>query len=174
MLMGTGCKAQETCKPGRPIGTPAGDLTITRCTDTNKYPTRKYLSVGGIKLLETRTILAEEAFDKDRARWIFSGDPLQGTGCSDRLYLIDFSEKPLKVIAFGVKKACNEFQGVNWGVERSSIILKKNVKFVYENGKMTLPSSGANLWNSIEAPHAGTGLDLKDAKAFSENVTLPN
>ena len=51
--------------------------------------------------------------------------------------------------------------------------LKDNVKFVYENGKMTLPASGEKLWQAIEPPHAGAGLDLQDAVAFSEDVPMP-
>lgn len=81
--------------------------------------------------------------------------------------------KPVKVTAFGVKKACNEFHWASWNEKRSVLSLKNNVKFVYENGKMTLPASGEKLWKAIEPPHAGAGLDLQDAVAFSEDVPLP-
>lgn len=152
--------------------TPYGRLTTTECFDSGKHLTRKYVSVDGVKLLES-SYLSDQNFDKDRSRWIFRGDSLQETGCPDRLYLIDLSMKPVKVTAFGVKKACNEFHWASWNEKRSVLSLKNNVKFVYENGKMTLPASGEKLWKAIEPPHAGAGLDLQDAVAFSEDVPLP-
>ena len=172
VVMTLGCNAQETCKQSRPVKTPAGDIIITRCTDSNKLPTRKYVSLGGVKLLES-SYLSEQDFDKERVRWIFRGDSLQETGCPDRHYLIDLSLTPVKVIAFGVKKACNEFHWASWGEKRSVIALKNNVKFTYENGKMTLPASGEKLWKAIEPPHAGAGLNEEDAIPFAEDVLLP-
>jgi len=81
--------------------------------------------------------------------------------------------KPIKVTAFGVKKACNEFHWASWGEKRSVVALKSNVRFAYENGKMTSPEGGEKLWKSIEPPHAGAGLSLEDAVPFVEDVPLP-
>jgi hypothetical protein len=167
-----GCNAQETCKPGKPVKTPSGDLILTRCIDSLKYPTKKFVSVGGTKILESN-YLSDQDFDNERNHWIFRGDSLQESGCPDRLYLIDLSIKPIKVIAFGVKKACNEFHWASWGEKRSVIALKNNVKFIYENGRMTLPAGGEKLWKSIEPPHAGAGLSLEDAVAFAEDMPPP-
>jgi len=166
------CSAQVNCKAGRPIDTPAGDLVINRCVDQNRQPTRRFVSVAGVKVLES-AYLADEDADKDRLRWIFRGDALQETGCSDRLFLLDLSSKPAKVYAFGVRKACNEFQWASWGSKRSVIAIKKNVSFVYENGKIVPPAAGKNLWNSIEPPHAGPGLKAEDAVPFVEELALP-
>lgn len=172
LLISYGCTAQETCKPGRGVKTPAGELIITRCIDQEKFPTRKYVSVDGMKLLESKSI-HEESHDRDNARWIFRGDSLQETGCPDRLFLIDLSIKPIRTIAFGVKKACNVFQEAAWGEKSSVIIIQSNVKFIYEGGQMKLPVAGEKLWRSIEPPHAGTGLDLENAKAFAEDIRRP-
>jgi hypothetical protein len=166
------CNAQETCKPGKPVKTPAGGLIITHCTNSLKYPTKIYVTIEGAKILES-SYLSDQNFDKERTHWIFRGDALQESGCPDRLFLIDLSTKPVKVIAFGVKKACNEFHWASWGEKRSVIALKNNVKFIYENGKMTLPARGEKLWKAIEPPHAGAGLDLEDAVAFAEDVPPP-
>lgn len=167
------CKAQETCKQSSAVGTPAGELTMNRCTDANKYPTRKFVAVAGTTLIESRNFLSEESTDNNKSRWIFRADPTAETGCPDRLYLLDTSVKPLKLIAFGVKKACNEFQAATWGEKRSVIVLKANVRFVYEGGKLTLPEPGEKLWRAIAPPQAGNGLDVKDAKAFSEEIPAP-
>jgi hypothetical protein len=134
------------------------------------------LKLDGVPLLRD-SLLSLSDFDigknKSRPRWIYSGSPKWETGCNDRLYLVDLSIKPVKVIAFGVKKACNEFHWASWGEKRSVIALKNNVKFMYENGKMILPASGEKLWKAIEPPHAGTGLDLGDAVAFAEDMPSP-
>jgi hypothetical protein len=167
-----GCRADENCKPGRSYDTPTGDLVVTRCVDSTRTPTRKYISIQGLKILELN-YLSDEDFDKTRSRWIFRGDAIRETGCPDRLYLIDLSMKPVKVIAFGVKKACNEFHWASWGEKRSVIALKNNVSFVYENGKITPPASGKKLWKTIEPPHAGPGLAEEDAIGFAEEVPLP-
>lgn len=72
-----------------------------------------------------------------------------------------------------MKNACNEFESALWGKTRSVIRLKKNVKFIYENGQIIPPASGAKLWHDIEAPHAGIGFKEVDAKGFAEEVPLP-
>jgi hypothetical protein len=171
-MLASGSIAQETCKPGKPVKTPSGGLIITHCVDSNKYPIRKFVTIEGIKILEG-SYLSEQDFDNNRSHWVFRGDSLQETGCSDRLYLIDLSMRPVKVIAFGVKKACNEFHWASWGEKRSVIALKNDVKFIYENGKMTVPAGGEKLWKAIEPPHAGAGLELEDAVAFAEDVPPP-
>ena len=125
------------------------------------------------KLLEDKFLSADLAIEKTRTYWVYSGKALAETGCPDRLYLIDLSMKPAKVIAFGVKKACNEFHWASWGDKRSVIALKNNVSFVYENGRITPPASGKKLWKAIEPPHAGSGLAEEDAIGFAEDVPLP-
>jgi hypothetical protein len=172
LLFSSGCYSQEFCKSAQPVKTPSGDLVLSRCNGLNRAPTRKYVSVGGVKVLES-SYLSEVDFDKNRTHWIFRGDALPATGCPDRLYLVDLTVNPVKVVAFGIKKACNEFHWASWGDKRSVIALKNNVKFSYESGKMTLPANGEQLWKAIEPPHAGAGLNLEDARAFSEDVPLP-
>lgn len=166
------CSAEVICKAGRPIDTPVGDLVINRCVDQNRQPVSRFVTVAGVRVLEG-AYLADEDSDKDRLRWIFRGDALQETGCPDRLFLLDLTGKPAKVYAFGVRKACNEFQWASWGQKRSVIAIKKNVSFVYENGKIALPAHGEKLWNSIEPPHAGPGLKVEDAIPFAEELALP-
>lgn len=164
--------AEETCKEDRPISTPNGNLVIAHCRDRERYPTRAIVSIDNVKLLE-RSYLSNQEFDKTRTRWVFRGESREETACPDRLYLIDLSQTPIKVIAFGIKKACNEFHWASWGEKRSVIALKHNVKFTYENGKMILPKPGEKLWSSIEPPHAGEGLAMEDAIPFAEDVPPP-
>jgi hypothetical protein len=172
MLTCLSCIGQEICKPGRPVKTPVGELVTTRCTDAQKYPTKKYISLSCVKILES-SYLSEQSFNAERTYWIFRGNAMQDTACPDRLYLIDITISPVKVIAFGVKSACNEFQSASWGEKRSVISIKNNVKFIYENGKITLPLKGKILFESIEPPHAGAGLSLEDAIPFAEDVPPP-
>jgi hypothetical protein len=167
------CGAEETCEQGRGIKTSYGRLTTTECTDAKGYTTRQWVSLDQQKLLEGKFLSGDLAIEKTRTYWIFSGQALAETGCPDRLYLIDLSMKPVKVIAFGVKNACNLFHWASWGDKRSVIALKNNVSFVYENGRITSPASGKKLWNAIEPPHAGPGLLEVDAVGFAEDVPLP-
>lgn len=165
-------RAQEICKADRPIQTTWGMMATTACKDSQRHLLRKFISINGNKLLEDQNLFEEES-SKSLAIWVFTGKALTETGCPDRLYLIDISMTPAKVFAFGVKRACNEFHWASWGDKRSVIALKHNVKFVYENGKLTPPVSGEGLWKAIEPPHAGTGLAKEDAVAFVEEVSLP-
>lgn len=169
-LLATSCRATETCESGRGIKTPYGRLVTTECSDANGYTTKKSIALDQQKLLEDRFLSGDLAIEKTRTFWIFSGKALAETGCPDRLYFIDLSGKPVKVFAFGIKKACNEFHWASWSGKRSVIALKNNVSFVYENGKLTPPASGEKLWKSIEPPHAGAGLSQEDAVGFVEEV----
>lgn len=159
------------CETTKPRVTSFGSISRTEC-GTARSGYRYSVNVDGLPVLSD-TYLSRQDFDEKLGIWIYRGDSLQETGCPDRLYLIDLSKKPVTVIAFGVKKACNEFHWASWGKTRSVIALKNNVKFTYENGKMILPATGETLWKAIEPPHAGTGLGLEDAIPFAEDVPLP-
>ena len=161
-----------TCETTLPRVTPGGTITKTDC-GTAKKGYRHTINVDGATVL-TDSQLFKETRDDSRTKWVFSsGKAHPETGCPDRLYLIDLSVRPVKVIAFGVKKACNELHWASWGEKRSVIALKNNVKFTYENGKMTLPPAGEKLWHAIEPPHAGAGLAEEDAVPFAEDVPPP-
>lgn len=172
-MLASSSMASETCKSGRGVKTPYGRLAATTCSDANGYTTRKWLSLDQKPLIEDEFLSGDLAIEKTRTYWIYSGKALAETGCSDRLYFLDLSAQPTKVLAFGVKKACNEFHWASWGDKRSVIALKHNVKFVYENGKLIPPASGEGLWKAIEPPHAGTGLAKEDAVGFVEELPLP-
>lgn len=172
-LLTVSCGAEETCEKGRGVKTPYGRLIATECSDAKGYTTRQSISLDQQKLLEDKFLSGDLAIEHTRTYWVYSGKALAETGCPDRLYLIDLSMTPVKVMAFGVKKACNEFHWASWGEKRSVIALKHNVKFTYENGKITVPTAGEGLWKAIEPPHAGAGLAESDATAFAEDVPLP-
>jgi hypothetical protein len=168
----TFCAAHEVCDQRRPIKTPAGALVETHCTSAKGVGGKSYLTLAGRTVLEDQSLF-EASWNKVRSIWVYAGRFDAATGCPSRLYLMDLSLQAPKVLTFGVAKACNEFHWASWGAKRSVIALKNNVKFTYENGKMTLPASGEKLWKAIEPPHAGAGLNLEDALAFSEDVPLP-
>ena len=89
------------------------------------------------------------------------------------MYLLDLSNKPAKIVAFGVKNSCIEFDWASWGKRRSVIALKHNVRFVYEDGKMKPPKVDEKLWTSIEAPHGPASNVADDIVPFVENVPPP-
>jgi hypothetical protein len=166
--------AADICKTGFGITTPFGKLVSTRCTNKGIDKTHT-LSLNDVKVLEDVHLFSEES-NKDKSLHIYtSGDFDIGTGCSRRIYLVDLSLQPVKVIAFGVKNACNEFHWASWGDKRSVIALKNNVKFVYENGKLTPPPAGEKLFKAIEPPHSSRGADLTEDSAipFVNEVALP-
>lgn len=179
--------ANDGCRYGRGTTTSFGILNMEVCKKQIKVEppissTNPANNIGfdyvyslrlADKLILRDTYLSENDSDKGRKLWVFRGNSMQETGCPDRLYFVDLSKSPVKVIAFGVKKACNEFHWASWGEKRSVIALKNNVKFTYENGKMTLPAKGKKLWNAIEPPHAGAGLNEEDAIPFADDVPLP-
>ena len=162
--------AQENCRT-ESVATAAGAVDHVICRDSSKRRTHT-IRFNDQNVLRS-DFLVELDNNKNRSLWVYAGAPLDGIGCPDRLYLVDLSMKPVKVTAFGVKKACNEFHWASWGEKRSVIALKNNVRFTYENGKMTSPEGGEKLWKSIEPPHAGAGLPLEDAVPFVEDVPLP-
>lgn len=162
--------AQSKCR-SESIDTSTGKLNHVICRNADReYVHTIYL---GEQPLLRDAFLAEAENNQNRSIWIYVPQSQLKTACPDRLYLIDLSQSPVNVIAFGVKKACNEFHWASWGEKRSVIALKRNVKFTYENGKIILPKSGEKLWNSIEPPHAGEGLTMDDAVPFAEDVPPP-
>lgn len=162
----------EDCNRSKAKTYPFGEVYRSQC-GTAKTGYRDTIYLNGSALLSDSQLLDDDS-NADRSIRIYtSGESSPQTGCAPRLYLVDFSTKPAKVIAFGVKKACNEFHWASWGDKRSVTALKKNVKFVYENGVMTLPNGGRSLWKAIEPPHAGQGLSEEDAIPFAEEVSRP-
>lgn len=168
------CAAETTCEVGRGVKTEFGRLSSSSC----KLPSGGYhttLSLDSLKLAEDNNFYRNDR-NEDRSIWIFtSGTAPVETGCAANLYLIDLSRQPVKVIAFGVKSACNEFHWASWGKKRSVIALKNNVKFVYEDGKLTPPKQGEMLASMIEPPHSsrGGGMDEETAIPFAQEVPLP-
>jgi len=165
--------AAESCEDGRRIKTPFGKMMVSECVDQSGHTIKKYISLDQSKILEDKYLSADLAADKSRVHWVFSGPALASTGCAQKLYLVDLSVSPAKVFSFGIKNACNEFSWASWGDQRSVIGLKKDVRFVYENGQLIPPKAGEQLWNSVEPPHAGPGLKIEDAIPFVELVPPP-
>lgn len=162
--------AQDKCR-SELISTQTGKLKHLICRNENREYTHTVFLEEQPLLRDA--FLAEANNNKNRSIWIYVPQSQQETACPKQLYLVDLSQNPAKVIAFGVKNACNEFHWASWGERRSVIALKHNVKFTYENGKITPPKAGEQLWNSIEPPHAGEGLSIEDAIPFAEDVPPP-
>lgn len=168
------CSAQEICKFNRSKSYPAGEFKFGKCTDQDRNPLRSYLEVDG-QIVLARSYLSESESNSTQTIRIYRDDATIETGCPANFYLIDLSQQPVKVIAFGVKNACNEFHWASWGDKRSVIALKSNVKFTYENGKLTPPAAGEKLFKAIEPPHSsrGAGLTEESAIPFVNEVALP-
>ena len=80
----------------------------------------------------------------------------------DRLFLVDLATDKPRVFAFGIKNASNEFHWANWGKKRSVIAIKRNVKFVYENGKLTPPKKDNDLFLTIKPTMFETPVEKLD------------
>lgn len=161
-----------TCETSKPRAKPFGLISKTSCT-VDGVAKRETINLNGVAVLSDKQLFQEDVNKDSSIRVYTSGASNPSTGCAPRLYLLDMRSQPVKVFSLGVKNACNEFHWASWGEKRSVIALKKNVSFVYENGKLTPPPAGAKLWNDIEAPHAGEGLKEEDAIPFVEELKLP-
>jgi hypothetical protein len=188
-FVGVQSYAGEDCDLQRGIKTKFGLLRIEICKKEEKVtpppgstnPNNNINRIYSYSLRVDDTPILKEEFlsnlegNKDRSLWVYGGKSSIETGCDANLYLIDLTHQPVKVIAFGVKNACNEFHWASWGDKRSVIALKSNVKFVYENGKLTPPAAGEKLYKAIEPPHSsrGEGLTQENAIPFVNDVPLP-
>jgi hypothetical protein len=163
---------QALCETSKPKARPYGDVSKTTCV-TNNVAVRETINLNGRAILSDKQLIQDDINQGGSIRIYSSGgfDPV--TGCAPRLYLLDMREGKSRAMAFGIKGACNEFAWASWGDKRSVIALKKNVSFIYENGKLTPPKAGEQLWKSIEPPHAGPGLKMEDALPFVEELPLP-
>lgn len=162
----------NTCEPqGRPVRTPFGSLETFYCKGAPHERTTYSISLDGVKILED-SFLRDITSDKSWAHWIYEGGGSPDTGCTARHYVVDISAKPPKVIAFGVKSACNEFHWASWGKKRSVIALKDNVKFTYQDGKITPPKAGPELYEYIK-PNSMHMTPVEQFVPFAEDVSLP-
>lgn len=169
-----GCsKADESvsCKTSKPKIYAFGEVSRTECTSTDGA-TEDSIKFQGKSILKDVRLFPDDS-NPDKSIRIYTSGAATSTACAGRLYLVDFNIKPPRVLAFGVKKACNEFHWASWGVKRSVIAIKKNVRFVYENGKLIPPLHRENIWNFVEPPHAGPGLSVDDAVGFVEELSPP-
>jgi hypothetical protein len=166
------CSGEPVCETSKPKARPYGDVSKTTCV-TNNVAVRETINLNGRAILSDKQLIQDDINQGGSIRIYSSGgfDPV--TGCAPRLYLLDMREGKSRAMAFGIKGACNEFAWASWGDKRSVIALKKNVAFIYENGKLTPPKAGEQLWKSIEPPHAGSGLKMEDAVPFVEELPLP-
>lgn len=161
-----------SCKTSKPKIYPFGEVSRTECTYTGGA-TEDSINFQGKSILKDVRLFPDDS-SPDKSIRIYTSGAATSAACAGRLYLVDFNIKPPKVLAFGVKKACNEFHWASWGGKRSVIAIKNNVSFVYEKGRLIPPPPGEKLWSSVEPPHAGPGLSVEDAVGFVEEQLRPN
>lgn len=82
--------------------------------------------------------------------------------CPACLYLVDLTNGKPHVFAFGIQNASNEYHWASWGKKRSVIAIKRNVKFVYENGKLTPPKKDNDLFLAIKPTMFETPVEKLD------------
>ena len=144
----------DICESSNGIKTPYGKFTKTHCSDdANSDKNREWVSLNEIKILQDRRLIVE-SFNKVKGIFIYNSSDLNDyqIGCDQGLYLIDLSFTPPKVIQFGVKNACNEFDWASWGDKGSVIALKKDVRFTYKDGKIIPPKDMEHMWSSMVIP----------------------
>ncbi|GAA5172704.1 hypothetical protein [Viridibacterium curvum] len=163
--------AADECKSGKGYVTEHGRFTQTHCHE-NGHPTRSFLRLDSLKLIEDAQLFLLTS-DNSLQRFLYSGGLDRSVACPKNLYLIDISLAAPKVIAFGVEGACPEYHWASWGKKRSVIAIKSNVRFVYENGKLTPPPKDLALITTIEPPRTGSGIDEKKLQPFVREVSPP-
>lgn len=161
-----------SCRTSKPKSYAYGETSRTECTYKDGT-TEDSINFYGKAILKDVRLFPDDS-SPDKSIRVYTSGASTSAACPGRLYLVDFNIKPPRVIAFGVKKACNEFHWASWGSKRSVIAIKNNVSFVYESGKLLPPPSGEKLWNAVEPPHAEPGLAIEDAVAFVEALPVPN
>lgn len=172
LLLASAAAAEPVCEVSKARKRPYGLISKTVCV-LNNVAVREAINLNGKAVLSDKQLIQEEIGQAGALRIYSSGESDPTTGCAPRLYLLDMRGGKVRAMAFGVKNACNEFSWASWGDKRSVIALKKNVSFVYENGKLIPPKAGGQLWKAIEPPHAGSGLKEEDAVPFVRELALP-
>lgn len=151
----TKCKEQANWKIS---GTKFGYISEFQCNeegrDITKFVLNKQLILfGGEGTISSEADNATKAADyRDGTLFVFQGrtESYEDRRCPACLYLLDFTGDKPRVFSFGVKNASNQFHWASWGKKRSVIAIKKNVKFVYENGKLTPPKKDNDLYLNIK------------------------
>jgi hypothetical protein len=163
--------ANGGCETSTARKTPHGAVSRIECGNA-KVGRQTTLLFDGVPVLSSADLYKEDG-DDDLGYFVYSPEPDPRTACPDRLFLIDASARPVKVFAFGVQGACNQFEAAKWGRDRTVITLKKAVRFEFGHGVLTPPKAGSALWKSIEPPHSGSGLAEQEAIPFVQLVGPP-
>lgn len=133
------------CETTTPRVTPHGAVNRSECGNVASGGRRATINIDGTPVV-TSQYLAQEDSDDQLGFFIYSREADPRAGCPDRLFLVDASIRPVKVIAFGVRGACNLFESVKWGRDRRTVIsLKKGVRFTYEHGTLVPPKAGVGF-----------------------------
>lgn len=163
---------EPVCETSKAKIRPYGAISKTVCV-LNNVAVREVVNMNGQAVLSDKQLIQEDIDQGGAIRLYSSGEFDPQTGCAPRMYLLDMRGGKVRTISFGVKNACTDFGWASWGEKRSVISLKKNVSFIYENGKLTPPKAGEQLWKAIEPPHSGPGLKVEDAVPFVEELAVP-
>lgn len=165
-------KEIDGCKTTSAIQTTNGSVAKLWC-EKDGFRYRDTIMVDGSPVLSASRLYSKAENDSF-TQWIYTSDEMDSeTGCYARVYLIDLTFRPVKVIAFGVKNACTEFDSAVFLPKRTVIKLKETTKFIYENGKMKLPS-GPKIWNTVRPSQKNFSVESSlKAVAFSEEVPPP-
>ncbi len=160
------------CEASAPRATAHGAVSRIECGNAEVGGKRATILFDGVPVLSSKELYKEDS-DDSLGYFVYSREADPQTACPDRLFLIDASKRPVKVIAFGVQGACNQFESARWGEKASVITLKKGVHFVFEGGTVKAPKAGSALWKSIEPPRTGNGLAQDAAMPFVQEVAPP-
>ena len=160
------------CETSAPRATPHGAVSRTECGNAEVGGRSATILIDGVPVLSSKELYKEDS-DDALGYLVYSREADPRTACPDRLFLIDASKRPVKVTAFGVQGACNQFESVKWSAKATVVTLKKGVRFSVEGGVVTAPKAGPALWKAIEPPHTGDGLSPEAAQPFVQPVALP-
>lgn len=151
--------AASSCdsSPGEKITVAVGILERYRCRD-DRGPRTRFVLNGRFVLVDAPGTVTLAQDNSGRPNYknatlaVLQGQrsSYKERACPDCLYLLDLNFESPHVYGFGVKNAENEFHWASWGKRRSVIAIKKNVKFIYEGGKLIPPKKDNDLFLTIK------------------------
>ena len=132
--------AQEICDAGGKTATPLGNLEKFICRDKGKsVSTYSVFKLANTAILRSPYPTTFQAENKPKTLFVLQAASDAALACPARMYLVDLTGNKPRVFAFGVKNACAEYHWASWGKKRSVIAIKENIRFTYNNGKLTPP-----------------------------------
>jgi hypothetical protein len=139
---------------GKPYITPKGVLELYRCgSETNGNEIGRVILAGREVFNEKNSLWITEN-NSEQSIFIYEGGNNRTSligPCTGIQYILDIRKSNIKLIAFGIKNACNQIDKIIWKKDHVIINFNRDAKFVYSyaSGKMQLPKDDPDRYDPI-------------------------